>query len=605
MTTQKQKQIDEVDIQILRSVEPGSQQLQNIITITKLNYDTGRKRIQKLQRYSYLISTGHGLYGITKTGNNLLDSHTQSVVTPDLRDTKLQHLIDLLPTQYHQSFFRLLVGGIVAKYLLFESFTDGYPAFIIGGKTKAFKTSIAKLICLLFGFENGLIHKLFSATAGEFGIRRVSAGNGQFRPEPSQYFNEPFICLDELDKTTSSDLKRVLLNYADGAREFPIEGVQVINHCTTLITLNTNGDVNAIKSLGIHEAYIRRSVVFNTEQLLGQLKDVDLMAKAVFDYMNTRTAPRIRLEVLKPCVTRLSESDYMLMRSLLMGNIAEGYENLVDTQPLELLSLGRAVLLNGDIREAIFQTTYDRLCCLETLGIAKEGWRKRMQVEWAKYRAIEQPGIMEKLKEASIKEAERATTLEERRLELQRQREEKTNERLQFIEQRERLVSNLERLITALKIVSKSKSDTATLTTLEQSKYLKSKIEKANNQEEFNGYVKAYKELALKGNEIIDIYNSWAASQKVKPAEDTKPLEYYNGQIHNPTTFEVHDGECKDLNGWRITLNSNVLEILKGSQKWICMAQAGRFRLGEKYAIYIKSILRSPEQRIIVEVGMD
>ena len=107
------------------------------------------------------------------------------MVAPDLRDAKLQHLIDLLPTQYHQSFFRLIVSGIVAKYLLFDSFSDGYPAFIIGGKTKAFKTSIAKLICLLFGFDNGCIHKLFSATPGEFGIRRVSTGNGMFRPEPS------------------------------------------------------------------------------------------------------------------------------------------------------------------------------------------------------------------------------------------------------------------------------------------------------------------------------------------------------------------------------------------------------------------------------------
>ncbi|NJD54197.1 MAG: hypothetical protein FIB07_15185 [Candidatus Methanoperedens sp.] len=603
---ERSQQIDEVDEAIIKCIQAQPHKLNNIITITRLNYETGRKRLEKLKRYGYITSPNFGFYAITKPGLNLLEVRSQGIVTPDLRDDKIEDLIKLLPTAPHQAFFRLLVSGIIAKYCLFDHFNDGYPSFIIGGKTKAFKTSIAKLICLLFGFNNGLIHKLFSATAGEFGIRRVSTGNGQFRPEPSQYFNEPFICLDELDKTTSNDLKRVLLNYADGAREFPIEGEQVINHCTTLITLNTNGDVNAIKSLGIHEAYIRRSVVLNTEQLLGQLKDVDLMAKAVFDYMNTKTAPRIRLEILNSRLTRLSESDYILMRNLLMGNIAEGYENLVDTQPLELLSLGRAVLLNGDCREAIFQTTYDRLCCLETLGLSKEGWRKRMQVEWARYRAIEQPGIMEKLKEASIKETERATTLEERRAELQKQREEKTNERLEFLAERGKVAGRLGKLIETLKTITKNQSfEPQAKLLLEQSRYLRSRIEKASNQEELMTYVRPFNDLAARGKEIIDSYNSWAASQKIKDSLETDggPFEFYYGQINKPVFFEVSEGNYKDNNGWRVKFDSQVLEIIKGNQRWAFLAEVGSFKLGNKYALHIQSIVRRPEPRILLEVG--
>lgn len=599
------KKIDEVDAAILEYVRAQPQRLNDIIQVTKLNYETGRKRLEKLKRYGLILSPNFGYYAITKQGLNLLESRSINIVAPDLRDAKLQHLIDLLPTQYHQSFFRLLVSGIVAKYLLFDSFADGYSAFIIGGKTKAFKTSIAKLICLLFGFDNGCIHKLFSATPGEFGIRRVSTGNGQFRPEPSQYFNEPFICLDELDKTTSNDLKRVLLNYADGAREFPIEGVQVINHCTTLITLNTNGDVNAIKSLGIHEAYIRRSVVLNTEQLIGQLKDVDLMAKSVFDFMSSRNAPRIRLGSLKPCVTRLSEYDYMLMRRLLMGNITEGYENLVDTQPLELLSIGRAVLLNGDIKEAIFQTAHDRLCCLETLGISQEGWRKRIQAEWAKYRAIEQPVVMEKLKKAELKESERTATLEERRGELHKQREDKTSERLQFIAEREKVAGNLRDRIEDLKTISKVQSyELEANTLMEQSRYILSKIEKVNNHDELFSYVDAFNQLFEDGNELIKKYNSWAASQRIKDAsrDEVRELEYFNGQISSPITFNINDGSQKDQDGWRVKLDSNILEIIKGSQRWTCMAQAGRFKLGNKYAVFISKIVHNPE-RIVLDVG--
>lgn len=602
----KQQQIDEVDEIILKCMQAQPQKLNNIITVTRLNYETGRKRLEKLQRYGHIVSPNFGYYAITKPGLNLLEIKSQSVVAPNLRDAKLQGLIDLLPTQYHQAFFRLLVSGIAAKYLLFDHISDGYPAFIVGGKTKAFKTSIAKVVCLLFGLDTGCIHKLFSAVPGEFGIRRVAVGNGQFRPEPSQYFDEPFICLDELDKTTSQDLKRVLLNYADGAREFPIEGVQIINHCTTLITLNTNGDVNAIKSLGIHEAYIRRSVVLNTEQLLGQLKDVDLMAKAVFDHMASKNPPRIRLEALKLCITRLSEADYLLMRNMLMGNVIEGAENLVDTQPLELLSIGRAVLLNGDIREAIFQTAYDRLCCLETIGIAKEGWRKRLQVEWVRYRAIEQPVVLEKLKEAEARDTERSRALEERRSELQKQREEKNNEKLQFIAEREGAAGGLGNLIEALKTISKNQSFEIQAKTLrEQCRYLQSKIEKASNQEELIGYVKPHAELMGKGKEIVDRYNSLADSQKIKDALETdiKPLEFYNGQIHNSTTFKVSEGSYKDANGWRVKVNSDVLEIIKGSQRWVFLAQTGRFKLGNKYAVFIQSISYSPERFIIIEAG--
>ncbi|MDO8685677.1 MAG: hypothetical protein Q7J78_03295 [Clostridiales bacterium] len=597
--------IDEIDIAILEYVRAQPQRLNDIIQVTKLNYETGRKRLEKLKRYDYVLSPSFGYYAITKPGLNLLESRSISIVAPDLGDAKLQHLIDLLPTEYHKSFFRLLVSGIVAKYLLFDSFTDGYPAFIVGGKTKAFKTSIAKLICLLFGFDNGCIHKLFSATPGEFGIRRVATGNGQFRPEPSQYFNEPFICLDELDKTTSNDLKRVLLNYADGAREFPIEGVQVINHCTTLITLNTNGDVDAIKSLGIHEAYIRRSVVLNTEQLIGQLKDVDLMAKSVFDFMASRTAPRIKLEALMPGITKLSQPDYMLMRGLLMANIAEGYDNMVDTQPLELLSLGRSVLLNGDIREAIFQTAYDRLQCLETLSIVKDGWRDRINTEWAKYQSIEQPEVLERLKAAKAQDVERTRTLEERRADLQKEKEAHIGADLKFREKKTIAENNLKNWIHGLKEISKiSQFESEATISIDKCRYLLEHIERTRDEQTLFSYLSHYEESRDNVFSLRSQYIQFTAGQQIKDAsrDDARALEYYSGQICAPITFNILDGEIKDADGWRVKLNSGIIEIIKGSQRWPFKAQAGRFKLGNKYAVFIKTISHNPE-RIIMEVG--
>ena len=598
----KPRKIDAVDISILGCVQAQPQKLGDISFITKTHIRTCKSRLDKLRRYGYTITPMFGYHAATKEGLNLLESRSVTVVSPDLQDAKLQGLIELLPTEPHKAFFRLLISGVIAKYVLFESFDDGYSAFIIGGKTKAFKTSIAKLICLLFGFDNGCIHKLFSASPGEFGIRRVSTGNGQFRPEPSQYFNEPFICLDELDKTTSADLKRVLLNYADGAREFPIEGVQITNHCTALITLNTNGDVDAIKSLGIPEAYIRRSVVLNTEQLIVQLKNVDLLAKAVFGYMSSRNAPRIELKTLKPRISKLSESDFFLMRGLFMNNIEDGYENLVDTPPLEILALGRVILVNGDIKEAIFQTVWDRLTCLETLGIVKEEWRRRLQGEWVKYQSIEQPGVMVKLKEASDNELAIAVTLEARRVELQQQRDAKTTNRQLFIEKRENAAGTLRNLIDALKKILKDPSyEREAKALLEQSKDLHDRIKRVNNPEELMGYLNFYNERVKDGKEIVDRYNAQASGQKIN-GDSSKPLEEYKGDIFDSTRFEVKDTDAQNINGWRVKLNSNILEIIKGNQRWSFLASVGRYKLGSTFCVFVQSVLHDPE-RIVLEAG--
>ena len=92
---------------------------------------------------------------------------------PDLKAPKLKKIIDMLPTELHRAFFRLLLSGITAKYHLSDVYDDGYPAFILGGETKSFKTALAKVVCRLLGLkpeEN--IYPLFSAIAGEFGIPR-------------------------------------------------------------------------------------------------------------------------------------------------------------------------------------------------------------------------------------------------------------------------------------------------------------------------------------------------------------------------------------------------------------------------------------------------
>jgi predicted transcriptional regulator len=175
------ERLDAVDETILLALKEGQQSLANLSTLANLNYHTCRQRLNKLIRYNYLGKPGYGQYALTDKGKRFVEDLT-APVNPDLKDPKLERLIDILPTELHRAFLRLLLSGVIAKYHLAGAYDDGYPAFILGGETKSFKTALATMVCKLFGLkpeEN--IYPLFSAIAGEFGIRRFrTKGNDHY-----------------------------------------------------------------------------------------------------------------------------------------------------------------------------------------------------------------------------------------------------------------------------------------------------------------------------------------------------------------------------------------------------------------------------------------
>jgi len=195
--------VDVMDEKILLTLREGPQGLKSLSDLASINYNTLRQRMGKLRRYGYISKPGYGEYALTGKGRQFVEELTLPVA-PDLKDPKLKKLIDMLPTELHRAFFRLLLSGITAKYHLSDVYDDGYPAFILGGETKGFKTALAKVVCRLLGLkpeEN--IYPLFSAIAGEFGIRRFrTKGNDHYSIAASPLFKQPFICLDEFDKVT-------------------------------------------------------------------------------------------------------------------------------------------------------------------------------------------------------------------------------------------------------------------------------------------------------------------------------------------------------------------------------------------------------------------
>ena len=146
--------VDAMDEHLLLVLREGPQGLQSLTALAGINYNTLRQRIDKLSRYGYLGKSGYGKNSLTDKGRRFVDE-LSSPVAPDFNDPGLKKLIDMLPSELHRAFFRLVICGVIAKYLLFELYDDGYPGFIIGGRTKGFKTALAKVVCRGFRTKSG------------------------------------------------------------------------------------------------------------------------------------------------------------------------------------------------------------------------------------------------------------------------------------------------------------------------------------------------------------------------------------------------------------------------------------------------------------------
>ncbi len=441
------ERVDAVDETILMALREGSQGLGNLSTLAELNYNTCRQRLDKLLRYNYLAKPRYGEYALSEKGRRFIEE-LASPVAPDLKDSKLKKLIDMLPTELHRAFFRLLLSGVIAKCQLADAYDDGYPAFILGGETKSFKTALATMMCKLLGLkpeEN--IYPLFSAIAGEFGVRRFRDKADSFRISASPLFRQSFVCLDEFDKVTDRDTRRNVLFFLDGRGKFPVEGELVENRVCTMVTLNTRIGKEGIARFGIPEAYIRRSIVADTEHVRMELKDVDLVAKKIFEM---KDFPRINLDKLHLTCTELPNDVFNCLRNLLLSCTNEPFQGLVDTRPLEILTLGRSSLLGGDVREAMYQTIRDRLICLESLGGTVAGWREKIAKEWAKYKQEEQPEIAKQLEEAKRREKERKRILTERAAVIEEKKVERIDDQAAFILHRAELSSQIQGLIQEL-----------------------------------------------------------------------------------------------------------------------------------------------------------
>lgn len=429
--------IDTVDEKILFYLKDDSARRRELEALASTKR-IGKRRMEKLIKNGFVTSTKEwGAYELGPQGR----AHLNSLSSPSssFKDPKLIEMINRFPTEAHRAFMRLTLSGIVAKKLLFTEFDSNWPVSIIIGATKGLKTVSLEVICRLIKGLDPLrnVFPLYSGSPGEFGVRRHRVkGKVDFEISESRFFKEIFAGLDEWDKA-SPELKMKSLFFAEGKREFLVEGKKVANHAYAVIAANPEP-----KKATIPEPIIRRSVVLNTDSLMSQFKDVELVAREILELLSSRHAPQLDIQKLPVIRKKLSKRDFTFLHALFMGNVKKNYYHLVDTAPLQMLALGRASLLKSkNIRQAILETVWDRLECLETMGGVKELWRERLVDIWKRQGPLPREVLAQLKKVREIKEK---TSLEKERATAQQVG--RIRENLVFAARKENAIIRLRRL---------------------------------------------------------------------------------------------------------------------------------------------------------------
>lgn len=288
----------------------------------------------------------------------------------------LSAAVELLPTEAHKAFARLLVSAVIARHHLLADYPDGWCGFVTLGPTGTGKTTLAHFVCDAFGLDHVRAIRLVATEtpAALLGSRFQEEG-GRRGFDPSPLLAEPFLCLDELDKA-KAESKAAALKLLQGDAAAELEGHRFEVRPTVMVCLNARPD--QLAGL-VGEAYVRRSVVLDTTPLKPLL---DGVATVVRRLRRPGTVPRLELSRLAPPIRELPEERWQQLNAILAAELVPAGRALVDVEALSRCALGRASLIGGgDLKLAVAATAFDYLTTAATLDHTREGYAQRLRAE--------------------------------------------------------------------------------------------------------------------------------------------------------------------------------------------------------------------------------
>lgn len=343
-----------------------------LVERTALPARTIRASVDRLKSRGLVVRRGErGAILATPAGQSETGATDQAGMA-----TGLSKAIAEFPSEAQRAFVRLLISGIVARYHLHAHYEGGWPGFIAVGPSKSGKTAAATFATWAFGIPTAKAVRLLRRNSpGEIFGRRRQISEG-WVVDRSPLMDLPFLCLDEYDKA-SDELHREAEGLLYGSTRPDVAGTVVEVRPLVMVALNARpGDLDR----SVNEAFVRRSVVIDTEPLMPLLGDLDVCMRRLFR-PGSRRIPRVDLRACVPPEKELPDVAWNSLRSALLDALTPLGRRLVDVEAVSRLALGRAALAsNSDLGCAAAETALDYVRCAATVeGHAKPDAVPRLQ----------------------------------------------------------------------------------------------------------------------------------------------------------------------------------------------------------------------------------
>jgi len=445
--------IDEIDEEILLALKDGEKTLEDIGALVK-SPRVAKRRIQKLLKYGFVKRIRRGIYGLDSKGKRYIEKRTLSdkalSIGQDLWQKVSTFIIDKVPSEVYQAVVRLTLSEMRAKQSelftnLKNQFSAGWSGPLLAGKPKAIKTPVGEVICKIVGLDPEEQKFPITGTKSEFGVPHQNEG-GVWKYRPSPWHKEPIAIIDDWHRIINKDARDTALSLARGNRTFKRYGEKFTNQVVPFIALNTHTNTipetteKIIKEIG--EEDVKRLIVVNVDYLAPYLEDVAILTREML-----RGVPRLNFKAFPIKKKELIDKEFNFMCHLLKESTKEKKGEFFDERSVEILILGRhALAKNRDIIGTIYQTCWDRLLCLETLEVTKEGWRESFRKKWKEYVSIEQPKVLEEVKKEEKREEERERKIKKAKERGVQQEAEQLKKRRSFQKSRDSLIAKLKDL---------------------------------------------------------------------------------------------------------------------------------------------------------------
>jgi hypothetical protein len=303
-----------------------------------------------IQRGRTYKTTAEGLRRLAEAESNVDWTLLERVYPP----------LQLVPTVQLRAVIELILAAIAARLASFRD--DHHAAFVLFGHTLAWKTALARFVCLMLGLSPSThVIELATESGQSLWLRRDARGDVAFQRD---ILTAPFLAFDEY---LEADLKvrTVIQRFLSGRTSIPFENSVLTIAPVCLLTMNPRPKASLEDRTTFRPPQLRRMVLCDLDQIrspdLALVGEQALQAAAQHQPL-TVPMPRTNCQQYRPQIVRL-------VRDLMTPEAKPP----VDVELVILLCAGMTSFFEDDER-AIQQALYNFALVTQTLGWVVTDW---------------------------------------------------------------------------------------------------------------------------------------------------------------------------------------------------------------------------------------